>query len=91
MESNVIIHRLDRKYFFGCELMKQGDFFLPVSDKEKTLIDLIYFNEVPDKTVIRKIRQSVDRKKLGNYLKHYPERFRNRVLRIVGEKNTYPT
>lgn len=83
MDSNVVIHRLDKKYFFGYELTKQGDFFLPVSDKEKTLIDLIYFNEIPDKNVLKRIRRVLDNKKLDSYLKHYPAKFRNRVLKAV--------
>ncbi|MHA1853248.1 MAG: type IV toxin-antitoxin system AbiEi family antitoxin domain-containing protein [Candidatus Heimdallarchaeaceae archaeon] len=47
--TNIIIHRISPKYFFGFDYLKYGDFFIPVSDIEKTLIDLVYFNEVPEK------------------------------------------
>jgi predicted transcriptional regulator of viral defense system len=78
-DSNVILHRLNPKYLFGYELMKYEDFHIPVSDIEKTLIDLIYFNEIPDKRVLRKIKKKIDRKKLEKYLKPYSKKFKEKV------------
>ncbi|MFH0837203.1 MAG: hypothetical protein V1870_03680 [Candidatus Aenigmatarchaeota archaeon] len=81
IDNNVIIHRLNKKYIFGYELIKSGNFYLPVSNKEKTLIDLFYFNEIPDKTILKAIKKELDIKKLNDYLRFYPEKFRNRVLK----------
>lgn len=77
--SNVILHRLSPKYLFGYELMEYGNFHIPVSDIEKTLIDLIYFNEVPDKKVLTRIKKKIDHKKLEKYLKPYSEKFKKKV------------
>src|SRR3989344_7333709 len=41
--NKVILKRLPKKLFFGIVYKQYGDFYLPVSDIEKTLLDLIYF------------------------------------------------
>lgn len=81
--SNVILHRLNKKYLFGFEYVKHGDFFMPVSDIEKTFIDLVYFNEIPDKSVLKEIKKRIDKGKLNSYLKHYPLRFRKRLHELI--------
>src|SRR3989338_9098421 len=45
MGVNVLIRRIDKRYFFGYEHKNYGDFYFPVSDVEKTFIDMAYFNE----------------------------------------------
>lgn len=80
--SNVIFHRIGQKYFFGFDYMRYGDLFIPVSDPEKTLIDLFYFNEFPGGEVIRHIKGRIDRHKLLTYLDRYPQRFRRRVRAV---------
>ncbi len=80
--SNVLIRRIDKKYFFGFEYLKQGDFYLPYSDIEKTFIDLIYFQEDLSKEVIREMLKRINYKKLNSYLKVYPKKFQLRVLKI---------
>ena len=69
--TNVLIRRIDKKYFFGFDYYKQDNFYLPYSDVEKTVIDMAYFNE-PTEVV-------VDRKKLKSYLKKYPKRIKQRL------------
>jgi len=81
--SNVILHRLSPKYLFGYELMEYGNFHIPVSDIEKTLIDLVYFNEVLDKKVLTRIKKKIDRKKLEKYLKPYSKKFKKKVNSLV--------
>lgn len=83
--TNVVLHRIDPKYFFGFELIRYGDFYVPVSDLEKTLIDLVYFNELPDKEVIRRIRERADLRKLNQHLKTYPKRIKQKVLDLIGD------
>lgn len=78
--SNVLIRRIDKKYFFGFEYLKQGDFYLPYSDIEKTFIDLIYFQEDLSKEVIREMLKRINYKKLKSYLEVYPKRFQKKVL-----------
>jgi predicted transcriptional regulator of viral defense system len=83
LESNVILRRINRKYFFGFDYLKYGDFFVPISDVEKTLIDLIYFNEIPGKDVLREIKKRMDKKKLEEYLESYPIQFKAKVHRLI--------
>lgn len=79
--TNVLVRRIDRKYFFGFDYIKSGEFYLPVSDVEKTLIDLIYFKETLGKEVLGNIKKRLDNKKLNIYLKKYPKKFREKVLK----------
>jgi predicted transcriptional regulator of viral defense system len=85
MGSNVILHRINQKFFFGIESLKYGDFFVPVSDVEKTLIDLIYFNEIPEMGTLREIKKRTNEGKLKSYLKYYPIKFRRRVEKLLSE------
>ena len=78
--ANVLVRRMDKKYLFGFDYSKQGDYFFPYSDIEKTFIDMVYFNERLDKEALSNILQKIDKKKLISYLKHYPERLQTRVL-----------
>ncbi len=82
--NNVFFYRIKPKYMFGYEMIKVGDFYLPVSDIEKTLIDFVYFNQYLDKEVIREFRKRIDREKLEDYLKAYPALLRKRVLSLLG-------
>jgi len=83
LDSNVVIHRIAQKYFFGIDYLRYGDFFVPISDVEKTLIDLVYFDEIPGKAVFREITKRADRKKLRTYLKHYTPKFRKKVEGVI--------
>src|SRR5438445_3842003 len=84
MGSNVVLHRMRDRYVFGFDYLKYGEFMLPVSDREKTLIDLVYFNESPGGRVMRRIAKGADKGKLNRYLQSYPKAFRRRVRRILG-------
>ncbi|MEK6826077.1 MAG: hypothetical protein AABX08_01585 [Nanoarchaeota archaeon] len=77
--NNVVIRRINKKYFFGFEYIKQGDFYFPYSDIEKTFIDMVYFKQYLDKEVLKEFSKKIDKKKLDSYLKNYPERIRKRV------------
>lgn len=83
LDSNIIIHRIETRYLFGVEFIKYGEFYLPVSDIEKTLIDLIYFKRKLDKDIIKEFKKRVDGAKLNDYLKRYPSRIGKQVLGVV--------
>ena len=70
--ANALIRRIDKKYFFGYAYIKQGDFYFPVSDVEKTFIDMVYYNENISNELVASIKKRIDRKKLKSYLKRYP-------------------
>ncbi|MFA5020333.1 MAG: hypothetical protein WC533_04505 [Candidatus Pacearchaeota archaeon] len=83
MGRNVMIRNIDKKYFFGFEHVMEGDFYLPYSDLEKTFIDMVVFNQKIDDDALKNIQKEIDKSKLNNYLKRYPEKIRNRVKRLV--------
>ena len=79
MGHNVLVRRISNEYFFGYEHRRHGDFSLPVSDVEKTFVDMVYFGEM-DKSVTKNFKTRVDRKKLEKYLGKYPTNFRKKAL-----------
>jgi predicted transcriptional regulator of viral defense system len=83
LDSNVILHRISPKYFFGFDYLKYENFFVPISDIEKTLIDLVYFNEIPGKDVLKIIKKQMNEEKLKGYLKKFPQKFRKKVYNLV--------
>ncbi|MBM5805927.1 MAG: hypothetical protein FJZ49_07705 [Candidatus Verstraetearchaeota archaeon] len=78
--QNVWVRRISPKHFFGYEYVASGGFLLPVSDVEKTLIDMVYFREMRD-DMSEGFKERIDKKKLGEYLKRYPIRFREKVAK----------
>jgi len=83
---NIVLKNIDSKYFFGFNYEKQGDFYLPYSDVEKTFIDMIYFKQYLDKETKTNIIKKLNRKKLNSYLKTYPNKFRKKVLSLLNSK-----
>ncbi len=79
--NNVFLRRISSKYFFGVEHIMEGDLCIPVSDVEKTFIDMVYFRKKVDKELLKNFKKEVDVKKLRNYLKKYPKRMSDRVLK----------
>lgn len=80
---NVMLRRISSKYFFGFEYQQDGDFYFPVSDIEKTLIDMAYYRQYLDKETLREFRKRIDKKKLKEYLKKYPKRLRKKVSGLM--------
>lgn len=79
--ANVLIKRIDKKYFFGFDYHQQGEFYFPYSDIEKTFIDMIYFREHIDKNLIKALKSKINRKKISNYLKLYPFGIKKKIER----------
>ena len=83
MGSNILIRNIDKKYFFGFDLQKEGSFYLPYSDLEKTFIDMVIFNQKMSDEVIKKIKIKINKKKLKKYLKRYGKNIQKRVEKIL--------
>ena len=83
--NNIILHRIKPSLLFGYDLVKYDDFYIPVSDLEKTLIDFVYFNEIPDDRVIENIRRNIDMEKLMKYLEAYSNRVKKKILKTLGK------
>jgi predicted transcriptional regulator of viral defense system len=86
VNSNYIIQRIDKKLFFGYGLIKYYDFWIPVSDIEKTFLDFIYFKHYIREDVLKELKHQIDKRRLKCYLKRYPYRFRREVLQLLAEK-----
>lgn len=78
--GNILLRNIDKKYFFGIEYVKEGDFYLPYSDVEKTLIDMVVFNQKIDKETLKRIKTKINKQKLANYLRKYPPKIRDKKI-----------
>ena len=84
---NYIVRHIKRKMFFGYALLQYEQFYVPVSDIEKTLIDLVYFGiKVPDEVISIMIRK-INRKTFNSYLTELPQYLSKRMRLFVREKN----
>lgn len=78
--KNVLLRRLEQRYFFGIVYDHQHDAAVPYSDLEKTFIDFFYFRESLRDDVLSFFLKKLNRKKLNIYLNRYPKKFRERVF-----------
>lgn len=85
MDSNVLIRKIDRKFFFGFEYVKEGNFYLPYSNIEKTFIDMIIFNQKIDKETLHQLRKRINKKKLFEYLRRYSSKTQKIVEDRLGD------
>lgn len=80
---NVLIRRIEKKYFFGYEYLQQGNLYLPYSTIEKTLIDLVYYQEKISPTTLKVFQKNIGKEKLYAYLKNYGKAVVNKVLSLI--------
>ncbi|QQG49275.1 MAG: hypothetical protein HY247_02910 [archaeon] len=71
MGGRIVVHRIEERYFFGYDYLEYEGAALPVSDIEKTLIDLVYFGVSPGREFVRSALKQSDREKLRKYLQKY--------------------
>lgn len=79
MGKNILIHRIDPAYYFGLEYKQEGNFALPYSDIEKTLLDMVHFKQKIDPNTVKEFKKRIDSQKLKQYLKKYPLQVKERV------------
>ncbi|MEK6890683.1 MAG: hypothetical protein AABX03_00945 [Nanoarchaeota archaeon] len=82
--KNILLRKLNKRYFFGYEYLKDNDFYLPYSDIEKTFIDLIYFKQRVDEDTLKTIKSKINKTKLNLYLKKYPKIINKKVNNLLG-------
>ncbi|MFH0885426.1 MAG: hypothetical protein V1861_06990 [Candidatus Micrarchaeota archaeon] len=81
--TNYVVRRIARKMFFGFEMMKYYDVWIPVSDAEKTLIDFVYFRlRLPD-DALAEIKSRIRPAVLSGYLERCPARVVKRVKALL--------
>jgi predicted transcriptional regulator of viral defense system len=81
--TNVLVRRINSKYFFGVNYEKDGKFYFPYSDIEKTFIDMVVFNEIISEEVLINFKKRINKKKLKNYLKKYPKKIQKKISKIL--------
>ncbi len=78
--SNYVVKRVKSELFFGFNFIKHYDLWIPVSDPEKTLIDLLYYGHGIPKEAQEQLLNAIDPGKLEEYLKPYKSNFRKKAL-----------
>ncbi len=79
----VFVHHVPVKYFFGFDIVDYGRLKVPVSDPEKTLIDLFYYRVKLATQNYSGLLKAIDMKKLEAYLKEYDRGIADAVLKFV--------
>ena len=82
-DNNYFLRRISRKMFFGFEAMNYSGFWVPVSDVEKTLIDMVYYRQHISKGLKEEFNLRVDKKKLQAHLKRVPKKYWKRIGEIA--------
>lgn len=82
--SKVFVRKIDRKMFFGFTSLKYFDYWIQVSDVEKTLIDFVYFKVPLQPIVLEEIKKRIDQDKLDGYLKQCSSRVKRGVRSLLG-------
>lgn len=82
--QNYWVRKISRKMFFGYETVRYDDFWINVSDLEKTLIDFAYFKLPLPKETVGEIKERLQEKRLQEYLRRCPAWVRKRVQKILG-------
>ncbi|MEM3191933.1 MAG: hypothetical protein QW292_07565 [Candidatus Parvarchaeota archaeon] len=85
MGMNISIFRLPRHLFFGYTLVKGDLFYYPVSDLEKVLIDLVYFDINLRGEIIARLISKLNKQKLHDYMLRCPENLRKKVIEFMRE------
>ena len=82
--THFIIHRIQRPMFFGYDFVRYYDWEIPVSDLEKTFIDMVYFKQPLTEEVLNELKPKLDGKKIQEYLKRYPKNMQKQVNQKLG-------
>ena len=83
LDSNVLIRRIGKKYMFGYENSQQDKYHLPYSDIEKTIIDMIHYNQNINNETLTEIKKRINKQKLKTYLKKYPQKTQTKTLNTL--------
>ena len=83
--NNYVVRRIGRKYFFGYETVRYGDFWVNVSDKEKTLIDFAHFNVPLDGEALDNLETGMRPEVMKEYLGRMPVRTRAKAVLLLNK------
>jgi predicted transcriptional regulator of viral defense system len=86
--ANYVVRRVSRRMFFGYEMVKRGGFWVPVSDAEKTFIDMVYFRQPLAPKLVRAMARQMRPEVLKRHLARAPAWLRPRVYKAL--PHNYP-
>ncbi|HVC58123.1 MAG TPA: type IV toxin-antitoxin system AbiEi family antitoxin domain-containing protein [Candidatus Acidoferrales bacterium] len=66
---NYRVQRIPKELMFGYELLRYGKFWVPVSDLEKTVLDIAVLGYQMSDDILPEIMKKLDRAKLRRYVK----------------------
>ena len=81
-DIELVVHHLPKAYYFGFNEIRYLNHTVPVSDPEKTFIDLLYFRVTPSSYDYYALVNAIDKKKLASYLKRYKNGFAKKAKRF---------
>jgi predicted transcriptional regulator of viral defense system len=81
--TRIILHHIPKKYYFGFEDVKYGYGKVPVSDSEKTLIDLFYYKSRLSMSDYAELLKHIKPHKLRDYLRAYDSHTKAAVSNFV--------
>ncbi len=86
--GNYTVQSINMKMFFGYNFVAYYDFWIPVSDCEKTLIDFLYYRDAVPKEAEENLLRAINRTKLKGYLKPYSDSFKKTVQAYISSAET---
>ncbi len=81
--THATVHHSQPKHFFGFEILNYNGIDVPVSDPEKTLIDLFYYNIRLPIQSYGLLLGKINRRKVLDYLKRYDNHTRKAVANFI--------
>ena len=81
---NYRVQRISGELMFGFEQMRYGEMWIPVSDLEKTVIDMASLGYHISEEVLPEIRKRIGNQKLSAYLKRYGPNVAREVSDALG-------
>lgn len=86
MGANILVRKMQRRYFFGYTFVDDAGYYLPYSDIEKTFIDFFVYREKLSFEVLKEFQKRISVPKLKKYLAGYPKIIRVKVLNALERK-----
>jgi predicted transcriptional regulator of viral defense system len=81
---NYTVRKMSREMFFGYRYVRYFNFYIPVSDLEKTLVDFVYYNEKIPPELFNELKAKANKKILKTYISRITEnRIRNKILKSL--------
>ncbi len=92
--SNFFVSKISDNMFFGYVYVKGQNFFYPISDVEKTLIDVLYYDFNLEDYVYENLLKNINKEKIKEYLKLCNKKVNAayiKIIRMYGRRSYLPS